>query len=157
MQSSLLIRPSSLLKFKIDRYLCNFETKQNVFIAIRAITMMHSLPALNQFHQSTRKPIASSSTNHDRRALILHYYHKDYSRLNNQYSTVNRRWYCSNSSKPEKDDDLFTRLSNGNNSEYVDGQLPTKVAVPEVWPHVPIISVSRNPIFPRFMKILEVG
>ncbi|XP_055856781.1 lon protease homolog, mitochondrial isoform X2 [Episyrphus balteatus] len=38
-----------------------------------------------------------------------------------------------------------------------DPQLPATVAVPEVWPHVPLLATRRNPVFPRFMKILEVS
>ncbi|XP_062868988.1 lon protease homolog, mitochondrial [Trichomycterus rosablanca] len=32
----------------------------------------------------------------------------------------------------------------------------TTMMVPEVFPHVPLIAVSRNPVFPRFIKIIEV-
>lgn len=32
----------------------------------------------------------------------------------------------------------------------------TPMIVPEVFPNVPLIAVSRNPVFPRFIKILEV-
>lgn len=35
--------------------------------------------------------------------------------------------------------------------------LPATVAVPEVWPHLPVIAISGNPVFPRFMKIVEVS
>jgi ATP-dependent Lon protease len=35
--------------------------------------------------------------------------------------------------------------------------LPATVAIPEVWPHLPVIATKRNPIFPRFMKIIEVS
>uniref|UniRef100_A0A182JXX0 Lon protease homolog, mitochondrial n=1 Tax=Anopheles christyi TaxID=43041 RepID=A0A182JXX0_9DIPT len=35
-------------------------------------------------------------------------------------------------------------------------QLPATVAIPEVWPHLPVIATKRNSVFPRFMKILEV-
>lgn len=35
-------------------------------------------------------------------------------------------------------------------------QLPATVAVPDVWPHVPMLAMRRNPLFPRFMKIVEV-
>lgn len=45
-------------------------------------------------------------------------------------------------------------------AEYIvnkDPQLPATVAVPEVWPHVPLLATRRNPVFPRFMKILEVS
>lgn len=36
-------------------------------------------------------------------------------------------------------------------------QLPATVAVPEVWPHLPVIAVSRNIVFPRFIKLIEVS
>lgn len=31
------------------------------------------------------------------------------------------------------------------------------LTVPDVWPQVPVIAVSRNPVFPRFIKMVEVG
>ncbi|XP_044735825.1 lon protease homolog, mitochondrial isoform X2 [Chrysoperla carnea] len=34
--------------------------------------------------------------------------------------------------------------------------LPATVAVPEVWPHVPVIAIRRNPVFPRFIKLIEL-
>lgn len=36
-------------------------------------------------------------------------------------------------------------------------QLPATVAVPEVWPQVPVIAINRNPVFPRFIKLIEVS
>ncbi|XP_066262433.1 lon protease homolog, mitochondrial isoform X2 [Euwallacea similis] len=35
-------------------------------------------------------------------------------------------------------------------------QLPATVAVPEVWPHVPVIAISKNIVFPRFIKLIEL-
>ncbi|KAG4078424.1 hypothetical protein HA402_013135 [Bradysia odoriphaga] len=35
-------------------------------------------------------------------------------------------------------------------------KLPATVGVPDVWPHLPVIAISGNPVFPRFMKIVEV-
>ncbi|XP_038628518.1 lon protease homolog, mitochondrial [Tachyglossus aculeatus] len=32
----------------------------------------------------------------------------------------------------------------------------TPMTIPDVFPHVPLIAVSRNPVFPRFIKIIEV-
>lgn len=32
----------------------------------------------------------------------------------------------------------------------------TQIAVPDVFPEVPLIPVHRNPVFPRFVKMLEV-
>lgn len=40
--------------------------------------------------------------------------------------------------------------------EFIHTHLPATVAIPEVWPYLPCIATSRNPVFPRFMKILEV-
>ena len=34
--------------------------------------------------------------------------------------------------------------------------LPATMTVPETWPSVPIIAINRNPVFPRFIKIIEV-
>lgn len=33
----------------------------------------------------------------------------------------------------------------------------TPMMVPEVFPNVPLIAVNRNPVFPRFIKIIEVN
>lgn len=41
--------------------------------------------------------------------------------------------------------------------EYHHTHLPATVAIPEVWPHLPVIAIRRNPVFPRFMKIVEVN
>ena len=30
------------------------------------------------------------------------------------------------------------------------------ITVPEFWPQVPVIAISRNPVFPRFIKMIEV-
>ncbi|KAK3883232.1 hypothetical protein Pcinc_012433 [Petrolisthes cinctipes] len=35
--------------------------------------------------------------------------------------------------------------------------LPATMMVPEIWPSVPVIAITRNPVFPRFIKILEVA
>ncbi len=32
----------------------------------------------------------------------------------------------------------------------------TTMLVPEVFPNVPLVAVNRNPVFPRFIKIIEV-
>lgn len=40
--------------------------------------------------------------------------------------------------------------------EAYNSQLPATVAVPEVWPHVPVIAINRNIVFPRFIKLIEV-
>ncbi|CAD7082598.1 unnamed protein product [Hermetia illucens] len=61
------------------------------------------------------------------------------------------RMFCS---KPEKDE-IVSPAAEGPDGQ-VDPQLPATVAVPEVWPHLPLLATRRNPVFPRFMKILEI-
>lgn len=44
-----------------------------------------------------------------------------------------------------------------NSDEYsTHHSLPATVVVPEVWPHLPLIAISRNPVFPRFIKLIEI-
>ncbi|CAK9824977.1 Lon protease homolog, mitochondrial [Anthophora retusa] len=49
--------------------------------------------------------------------------------------------------------------SNGNNEDDLGdpASLPATVVVPEVWPHVPVIAINRNPVFPRFIKLIELS
>lgn len=51
-------------------------------------------------------------------------------------------------------------LSTKGSEDGVDepnSQLPATVAVPEVWPHVPVIAINKNIVFPRFIKLIEVS
>lgn len=58
-------------------------------------------------------------------------------------------------------DDAPDAASSGSSGEQ-DGSgpvihtLPATMTVPEVWPTVPVIAINRNPVFPRFIKIIEV-
>ncbi|KAL5287438.1 LONP1 family protein [Megaselia abdita] len=52
-----------------------------------------------------------------------------------------------------KDDEIPPEQS----APELDNHLPATVAIPEVWPHLPLLATKRNPVFPRFMKILEVS
>lgn len=60
------------------------------------------------------------------------------------------------STKPNSSDDPEPE-TNANSDFQPPIDLPATVAVPEVWPHLPVIATKRNPIFPRFMKIVEVS
>ncbi|XP_012273098.1 lon protease homolog, mitochondrial isoform X2 [Orussus abietinus] len=42
-------------------------------------------------------------------------------------------------------------------TEQYPASLPATVVVPEVWPHVPVIAINRNPVFPRFIKLIEIS
>ena len=45
---------------------------------------------------------------------------------------------------------------NSDGSGPVIHHLPATMTVPEIWPSVPVIAINRNPVFPRFIKIIEV-
>ncbi|XP_014209904.1 lon protease homolog, mitochondrial isoform X2 [Copidosoma floridanum] len=42
-------------------------------------------------------------------------------------------------------------------SKDFPASVPATVVVPEVWPYVPVIAISRNPVFPRFIKLIELS
>lgn len=67
--------------------------------------------------------------------------------LCNQFS----RNFCSDRGKNDNDEIPPEEMA-----PEVDNNLPATVAIPEVWPHLPLLATKRNPVFPRFMKILEV-
>ena len=50
---------------------------------------------------------------------------------------------------------LFSEHDNDPVDDY-PAALPATVVVPEVWPHVPVIAINRNPVFPRFIKLIEL-
>lgn len=59
--------------------------------------------------------------------------------------------------KNEEDPDVIEVEAEAAAPEFLHTHLPATVAIPEVWPYLPCIATSRNPVFPRFMKILEVN
>lgn len=74
-------------------------------------------------------------------------------------STRSIRSFSQKSSSNNNDDDSKNSDDNAAHGEdYVVHQaLPATVVVPEVWPHVPLIAVNRNPLFPRFIKLIDVS
>ncbi|XP_038632439.1 lon protease homolog, mitochondrial [Scyliorhinus canicula] len=59
------------------------------------------------------------------------------------------------------DDGVEDGAGNGGGGEGAAGMAPAMTAlspmiVPDVFPNVPLIAVTRNPVFPRFIKIVEV-
>lgn len=86
--------------------------------------------------------------------------------LRSEYSTTTSgRFFSTNRSGntegPGDDEGRQPRQGTGregSDNEYSTHQsLPATVIVPEVWPHLPLIAVNRNPVFPRFIKLIEVS
>ncbi|ETN67828.1 ATP-dependent protease La [Anopheles darlingi] len=93
---------------------------------------------------------SSDSTNPSR--SIVSWSHVSVPRFRSTYPmmTISTRSFCS-----AKNDDDPVDPPPEPPVNYTN-QLPATVAIPEVWPHLPVIATKRNPVFPKFMKILEI-
>jgi len=72
-------------------------------------------------------------------------------------TSIHGRNFCN---KKDNDDPVEDVASSEAKTEE-DGLPPpggalTSMSIPEVWPQVPVIAISRNPVFPRFIKIVEL-
>lgn len=75
-------------------------------------------------------------------------------------NTRSIRCFSQRTNSSGSDDDDSKTPDDGQTApeEYVVHQaLPATVVVPEVWPNVPLIAVNRNPLFPRFIKLIDVS
>lgn len=73
-------------------------------------------------------------------------------------STRSIRSFSQKSSSNNNDDSKNSDDNAAHGEDYVVHQaLPATVVVPDVWPHVPLIAVNRNPLFPRFIKLIDVS
>ncbi|XP_024081495.1 lon protease homolog, mitochondrial-like isoform X1 [Cimex lectularius] len=50
----------------------------------------------------------------------------------------------------------LSSYDNEDGKDHTQTTLPASVVVPEVWPQVPLIAINRNPVFPRFIKLIEI-
>ncbi|CAH0687955.1 unnamed protein product [Spodoptera exigua] len=62
------------------------------------------------------------------------------------------RYFSTNKNDPPEEDP-----EPKDETPLFSSQLPATVAVPEVWPQVPVIAINRNPVFPRFIKLIEIS
>ncbi|XP_075161625.1 lon protease homolog, mitochondrial isoform X2 [Haematobia irritans] len=111
----------------------------------------------NHFSANRRVPSQTTATT---TGLIVKQFNVDLVKQQRQLrtalgaTTVCSRTFCSSNNKQGDDEDLLDAQDFIVNKEP---RLPATVAVPEVWPHVPLLATNRNPVFPRFMKILEIS
>lgn len=72
--------------------------------------------------------------------------------------TSSVRSYCDNQ-KPDELPDEDPPKNEGSVIHYPNQGVGAVAAltVPDVWPQVPVIAVSRNPVFPRFIKMVEIS
>lgn len=92
----------------------------------------------------------TSYFNHERTLLGKAGYRISKSRLSQAEVSTTRLF--ANKSTEGSDDDHHAQTE----EESFNPQLPATVAVPEVWPHVPVIAINKNIVFPRFIKLIEL-
>ena len=88
---------------------------------------------------------------------------------NNDLTLSISRRYCSKSNDDNNNDDHNHKVKKEAESvapEYNEPKpppppsttlLPATISIPDEWPQVPVIAVTRNPVFPRFIKIIELS
>lgn len=70
--------------------------------------------------------------------------------------TSNLSYRSFSTKNDSSDEEVLDEVNQG--TPFSSGSiLPATVAIPEIWPNLPVIATRRNPVFPRFMKILEVN
>lgn len=76
--------------------------------------------------------------------------------FNSPQSISQLRWYSSKKNEDEEIE-IVTEADVPDAADFIHTHLPATVAVPEIFPYLPCIAVSRSPVFPRFMKIIELS
>lgn len=147
-----------------------------------ALTRSRSLLILNS-HSSVMHGMKASDPHPLRHTSRSYIHQKGYFSLMNCYSnsislhqlpkypspivTVQTRHFSSQNNDGS-DDGNHNEPSSGNVSSMggagdhggsgpVIHSLPATMTVPDIWPNVPVIAINRNPVFPRFIKIIEVN
>ena len=84
----------------------------------------------------------------------LHFGINNTSRLRRLEPLASVRYFSSDSGRKEPEPpEVYPEAT----PESEPGTSLTPLNVPDHWPHVPVIAVSRNPVFPRFIKLVELS
>jgi len=80
------------------------------------------------------------------------------------FRSLSSRYFSSNANDGSDDgsnsDSVNPQLNSASDTDGsgpIIHSLPATMTVPEVWPNVPVIAINRNPVFPRFIKIIEIS
>ncbi|KAL3278224.1 hypothetical protein HHI36_013563 [Cryptolaemus montrouzieri] len=100
-----------------------------------------------------------SSSNRFNHSLYLKNSSENYHSQNSVLPTLRRNSLSYTFKSPYEGTNLRRYLSSKGSDDEVGeppSQLPATVAVPEVWPHVPVIAINKHIVFPRFIKLIEL-
>lgn len=99
---------------------------------------------------------ACARNRHTQNCMVEYFNEVRLLRFNGSVSMMQTQRFFSRK-RNDNEDDLMAEGEPELLADHRDAQqLPATVAVPDVWPHVPMLAMRRNPLFPRFMKIVEV-
>uniref|UniRef100_T1JDZ4 Lon protease homolog, mitochondrial n=1 Tax=Strigamia maritima TaxID=126957 RepID=T1JDZ4_STRMM len=130
---------SSLTKLKSQNSLVNFYTKGRV---IR--------PELRTF--VAVKPSKFSNPTFSNRNLLLH--HEQQHECNVLKSRIFVAFIRGYTGRNDKSDTTKTSDSESDAERTV---LPAVMQIPEVWPRVPVVAIKGHPVFPKFVKLVEIS
>lgn len=70
-------------------------------------------------------------------------------------SIIFSRNFCSDSTNQKKNESETSDYDSDKPPDKTESALST-LQVPEYWPQLPVIAINRNPVFPKFIKIIEI-
>ncbi|KAF5283624.1 hypothetical protein FQA39_LY17273 [Lamprigera yunnana] len=132
-------------------YLLNILSKSRILNCNRQIYRLSYDRTICSFLTLNSKKILKPEESHS--LLLRLQWQRSWVGANKQHSVGFYRYFATKDSSGSGDDQP---PEDGNYNSH-SSALPATVVVPEVWPHVPVIAVNRNIVFPRFIKLIELS
>ncbi|GAB6032448.1 Lon protease mitochondrial [Chamberlinius hualienensis] len=140
-----------------------------IFLIFNSVTLMHKNGILTDkngirgFYADWE--VSGRSTFHMLNTSTLSRSYNPLSNLNRGFCSKNDDDQGDDSKKPTNDNKSSNENEGGGNEDAYSPEafpgpstiLPATLVVPETWPFVPVIAINRNPVFPKFIKIVEVA
>ncbi|XP_042857295.1 lon protease homolog, mitochondrial-like [Penaeus japonicus] len=159
----LLLSRHSFSAAQASRHRCLGAVKVTVNAQCRQNSSFPYTSQREEARADARKVSALGSTS--RNFLLPRSWHQKTSSLltprNAFASVISTRGYCAQQGDSGEGAGGGARHDEEATGEAGEGPmmhtLPATMMVPDVWPRVPVIAISRHPVFPRFIKIIEIS
>lgn len=137
------VRLLPLLRKTFNTYRSSFHHNVSYQASKNVSDLSHISPLRNEFVANGNFRCTNLLKSHS-------YSNRHYEKLK---CTTSFRYY---STKKNDDSHIPESINDKDEAPVTSTTLPAPVAVPEVWPQLPVIAINRNPVFPRFIKLIEV-
>lgn len=140
------------------QYLCSSKQRHSVCENLRSNSIRNlCTPQTKTVKESAVRRLHHISTVEDRlcNSRKFSLWNKCFLNQGKRALSVQRqclRAYSSQENPGDSEDGGDNPSWQGSQSQY----LPTPLTVPDYFPRVPVLAVNRNPVFPKFSKMLEV-